>query len=164
MERRVAMSQQCSMRVRGYTPRDLPALHALDQECFAPAIAFSRSELLSCLNHPNSVVRIADLDCRIIGFAVGMVVVSGSAHVITLDVSREGRRQKVGTNLMRALHEEFRHGGAGASFLEVAVENTAARRFYEVLQYKYLEYLPGYYRNRNDALRMIRNLVDPFEG
>jgi ribosomal protein S18 acetylase RimI-like enzyme len=157
------MLQQVPMRIRGYTPQDLKVLYALDQDCFPPAVAFSRSELFSCLNSRNSVARIAELDRQIIGFAVGMMVDDASAHVITLDVVRGSRRQRVGTILMKTLHEEFRHGGAGVSFLEVDVENTAARCFYEMLQYKYLEYLPGYYRNRNDAFRMIRNLSEPDE-
>ena len=161
MAQRNPNSKPASLRIRGYTTGDFAVLHAMDLDCFPSGIAFTRPELLSCLNHRDSVVRIAELEERVVGFAVGMVIDSDSGHVVTLDVVREGRRQGIGTTLMSALHDEFRQVGASLCFLEVDVENAAARRFYERLQYKYLEYLPGYYRSHGDAFRMVRNLAEP---
>ena len=159
MAQRNHNSRPVSLYLRGYATGDLAALHAMDQNCFPPGIAFTRPELLSCLNHRNSVVRIAVLDEQIVGFAVGMTIDHDAGHVVTLDVVREGRRQGIGTTLMSALHDEFRQVGASLCFLEVDVENAAARRFYETLQYKYVEYLPGYYQNHGDAYRMVRDLA-----
>ena len=71
----------------------------------------------------------------------------------------EARRRKIGTALMSALHGEFRRQGSRISVLEVDIQDAAARRFYEGLNYKYLRILPGYYHGRSDACRMVLNLI-----
>lgn len=91
----------------------------------------------------------------IAGFVIGRIVVLPEAHILTLDVRPEMRRRNIGCILMDVIHGEFRLKGAKFSVLEVDVRNETARRFYEGLQYQYLEVLPGYYNGRSDAWRMI---------
>jgi [ribosomal protein S18]-alanine N-acetyltransferase len=145
--------------IREYRPSDMPFIHALDAVCFPADIAFSRSELLFFVNHQDSITRIAELDGKIVGFCVGRFAAPASAHVLTLDVVPGMRRSRIGTALMEVLHAEFCRMGATTCFLEVDVTNTAARRFYEGLQYNYLERLPDYYPGRSDAFRMVRKLI-----
>jgi ribosomal-protein-alanine N-acetyltransferase len=144
--------------IRDYRPSDMPSIHALDAICFPEGIAFSRSELLFFVSHRDSITRIAEAKGIIVGFAVGRFVAPAAAHVLTLDVAPGSRRGKIGTALMEVLHAEFCRMGAEASFLEVDVANAAARRFYEGLDYRYLERLPDYYQGRSDAFRMVRQL------
>jgi ribosomal protein S18 acetylase RimI-like enzyme len=155
----MAEGESNGLLIREYGPRDIRALHKLDRICFPADIAYSRSEMLHCVNQKGSITRIAELNGRIVGFAVGCLVDPLAAHVLTLDVIHSARRLKVGTALMNTLHEEFRSKGAEISFLEVDVANDAARRFYEGLRYKCLEILPGYYNGRSDAYGMIRELA-----
>jgi [ribosomal protein S18]-alanine N-acetyltransferase len=145
--------------ISGYQAEDIHRLHQIDAICFPPDIAFSRAELLSYTRHKFSITRIARLDGAIAGFAIGRIEKSHSAHVLTLDVLPDARRRKIGTALMSALHEEFRRQGSRISVLEVDVHNAAARRFYEKLHYNYSRMLPGYYRGRTDACRMVLALT-----
>jgi len=144
--------------IREYRPSDMPRIHALDAVCFPPEIAFSRSELLFFVSHRDSVTRVAEAKGDIVGFVVGRFVAPAAAHIHTLDVAPGARRSRIGTALMEVLHAEFCRMGAEASFLEVDVANAAARRFYEGLEYRYLERLPDYYQGRSDAFRMVRQL------
>lgn len=145
--------------IREYRLEDIEVLHEMDGLCFPPDVAFSLAEMLLYIKHKDSITRIAELENEIVGFAVGRFESPNSSHVITLDVIHAARRRKIGTALMDVLHDEFCRRGAVASLLEVEVGNAAARRFYEGLNYRYLEVLPGYYNGNGDALRMIRNLV-----
>ncbi len=141
--------------IRKYRPDDANRLHAIDQVCFPPGIAFSRGELLFYLNHPGSITLIAECGAQVIGFASGRVQPNHLAHVLTLDVLPEVRRQRIGTVLMSSLHSEFRKKAISQVVLEVSVQNVAARRLYEALRYEMRETLRGYYNSREDAYRMV---------
>ncbi len=56
---------------------------------------------------------------------------------------------------MDALHREFRTRRVVVAVLEVNAEDEGARRFYEKLEYEYVERVRGYYCGRMDAYRMI---------
>jgi [ribosomal protein S18]-alanine N-acetyltransferase len=145
-----------TLLIREYRPTDAPCLHRIDQVCFASDVAYSRSEMLFCLNHPGAITRIAERTSEVVGFAVGRIQADRFAHVLTLDVLPEARRQKVGTLLMNSLHDAFRNKDVVLAVLEVSTENLAARHLYEALQYQHLETVRGYYNGREDAYRMVR--------
>lgn len=141
--------------IREYRPQDLSTLHRIDRVCFAPEIAFSRDELLFYVRHPNAVSRVAEREGQIVGFAVGRLEQEGAGHILTLDVVPDERRAGTGTVLMNALHGEFRSRRVAVAVLEVNAEDEGARRFYEKLEYEYVERVPGYYCGTMDAYRMI---------
>ncbi len=142
--------------IRDYRPGDLRRLHQIDQICFAPDIAYSRPELFFYLRHKDSLARIAEWNDDIVGFVVGRVEGNQCAHVLTLDVIPEARRNRVGTALMNTLHEEFHKREIAMVFLEVDVSNRGALEFYKGLGYERTETLRGYYVGRSDAYRMVR--------
>ncbi len=128
----------------------------IDHTCFPPDIAFSKEFLAFHLNHPRSIARIAEKDARILGFVLGRADTHRGAHVLTLDVVPDARRQGIGAALMDALHGEILKWGIRKSFLEVGVGNVAAQQLYRKLRYRYLATLEGYYCGREDAFLMVR--------
>jgi [ribosomal protein S18]-alanine N-acetyltransferase len=144
------------LRIRQYRAEDLDALCRIDQICFPEYMAFSRAEFVLHLNHSERIARVAETSGRIIGFILARFQGASYAHVITLDVVPEARKRSVGTRLMNHLHKELKRRKISASVLEVSVRNLAAQRLYEKLEYKFLGTLPGYYRGREDAYRMVR--------
>jgi [ribosomal protein S18]-alanine N-acetyltransferase len=142
--------------IRPYLKADLARLHAIDQACFPPAIAYSLTELRFYLSGRKATGLVAEVSHLIAGFAVGRTEKNGLAHVITLDVLPGARRQGIGRALMEGLHAEFSRRGATHVILEVSVDNPGARRFYEKLGYRFVEILPGYYNGETDACLMIR--------
>jgi [ribosomal protein S18]-alanine N-acetyltransferase len=143
-------------RIRYTRPEDLGNLHEIDRICFPEHISFSRTELLFYLNHPKSIARVAEGLGRILGFVLAKVERGKQAHVITLDVIPEARQQNIGTMLMNEIHRELKKIGIQTIILEVGADNIPAQRLYEGLRYRYLDRLPGYYRGREDAYRMVR--------
>ena len=165
-----------AVSLRTYREADLPALHALDQVCFAQGIAYSYAELRSFLDHPSAFTAVAVEneaveDETILGFAIvrpmrrkpagaWMVARSEAAlHLLTIDVAPAARRRGVGSSLMRWVHAKAGELGSRVILLEVAVDNLSARRFYAALGFVEHGTIPGYYNGVTDALRMELSLT-----
>ncbi len=144
-----------TIKIREYRPEDVAHLHRIDQLCFPADIAFSKRELFYYLSNPGSITKVAEVSGNIVGFVLGRIQLDRLAHILTLDVVREARRNRIGTLLMESLHEVFRNRAVLLSVLEVSTKNLAALRLYEALNYQLLETLRGYYRGREDAYRMV---------
>jgi ribosomal protein S18 acetylase RimI-like enzyme len=147
-------------RIRSFSTEDLGELHEIDRICFPAHISFSRSELFHHLNHSKSITRVAEVPGRIIGFVVARLERGNRAHIITLDVIPDARKQKVGTMLMNEMHCELEKIGVRTVFLEVETGNLPAQRLYQGLRYQYVGLLERYYHGCEDAYRMAR-MTDP---
>jgi ribosomal protein S18 acetylase RimI-like enzyme len=144
------------IKIRRSGAEDVRILLEIDQICFPADVAFSRDEIASYLNHPKSIAWVAERAGRILGYVMAHIENDRFAHIVTLDIIPEARRQKIGTTLMNRMHKELRQRGVNVFILEVGVENSPAQMLYEKLQYQYLERLSGYYHGRQDAYRMAR--------
>jgi [ribosomal protein S18]-alanine N-acetyltransferase len=147
---------EAPLRIRNYREEDLDVLCRIDQICFPEYMVFSRADFVFHLSHPKRIARVAEASGRIIGFILVRIHGSSYAHVITLDVVPDARQRRVGTRLMDDLHKAIERRKIGACVLEVGVRNVTAQHLYEKLQYRYMGTLPGYYRDREDAYRMVR--------
>jgi [ribosomal protein S18]-alanine N-acetyltransferase len=144
------------LRIRNFQAEDLDALCRIDHICFPEYMAFSRAEFVSYLKHPKRIARVAETSGKMIGFILARIQRSSYAHILTLDVVPDARQCSVGTKLMTVLHKELKRLKIDTCVLEVGVRNRAAQRLYEKLQYQYAGILPGFYREHEDAYRMIR--------
>jgi ribosomal-protein-alanine N-acetyltransferase len=99
-----------------------------------------------------------DVNKRLTGWA-GVMVVADSAEVLTVGVIPSVRRQGLAVRLLDALLVEARSRGAVEAFLEVRVDNEAARKLYEREGFVQVGLRPGYYdHGRVDAVVMRREL------
>jgi ribosomal protein S18 acetylase RimI-like enzyme len=153
------------IRVRPYSPADFVTLHALDQQCFVPGIAYERDELRYFLSATNSTTFVAESVAAPASGIVGFVTVqlyrgrpSYQARIITIDVSPDARKQGIGTALMLAVEEYLRSQSASRVRLEVSVENLAAQQFYRRFGYSVVGSIPRYYLGAIDALSMQKDL------
>jgi ribosomal-protein-alanine N-acetyltransferase len=95
---------------------------------------------------------------RLLGWA-GVMVVADSAEVLTVGVIPSVRRQGLAVRLLDRLLVEARSRGAVEAFLEVRVDNEAARKLYEREGFIQVGLRPGYYdHGRVDAVVMRREL------
>jgi ribosomal-protein-alanine N-acetyltransferase len=85
-----------------------------------------------------------DGDGALLGWA-GVRVLTSTAEILTIGVVPEARRRGIATDLLAALLTEARDRGADEVFLEVRIDNDAARRFYEREGFVELGLRPGYY-------------------
>ena len=152
------------VRIREFFPDDFESLWRIDQECFAPGIAYSRRELLHYLKRPGAFTYLAERDGT--SEIAGFIVVEHDTrraigHVITLDVVADARRHGVGSALMKAADERLLKAGCKAVYLETAIDNTPAIQFYRRHGYTVLNVIPRYYKRKLDAFRMGKLLEVP---
>jgi len=146
--------------IRDSKLEDFETLWLMDQECFAPGIAYSKQELKLYMRRRGAFTLIAG-DER--GSIVGFIVVHDDAtgHIITIDVISSVRRAGVGSLLLRAAEDRLRERGSRAVGLETAVDNVSALSFYKRHGYNVIRTWPRYYSNGVDALVMRKELTAP---
>jgi ribosomal-protein-alanine N-acetyltransferase len=144
--------------IRDFKPEDFETLWRLDQECFAPGIAYSKQELRAYIRHRGAftLVAVDPDDGKTQGFIVAHAGPTG--HIVTIDVSQKARRASVGSTLLRSAEERLRDAGSQAVGLETAVDNLAALSFYKRHGYMVMRTWPHYYSNGVDALVLKKAL------
>jgi ribosomal protein S18 acetylase RimI-like enzyme len=155
-------------RLRDHRPGDLRRLWEIDQQCFARGIAYSQRELAHYIAKPGAFTLVAETATpggnetarkpRIVGFLVGHILPRGAGHIVTIDVLPEARRAGVGSLLMEECEARLRSAGSKAVYLETAVDNDTALRFYKRHRYSVLKTIPRYYLDSVDALLMGKKL------
>lgn len=150
------------LRLRDVTRSDLAALHALDQVCYPPGIAYSLSEMRYFLTRAGVIALIAeDSETRLAGFVIAQPMRYGKlkgGHVVTIDVAAESRRKRVATHLMDAVERRLVTLGAASVRLEVAADNLGAQCFYIKRGFAERGRIKGYYMGVLDALSMKKSL------
>jgi len=143
--------------IREFLPSDLDAAYRLDQLCFEPGIAYTKSEIRAFVARPGTVALVAESGGEMAGF--GIAHRSGSeGHVVTLDVSAADRCRGTGRLLLTETLERLRLQGAREVRLEVDVRNAGAIRFYEKMGFRRTRVLKSYYGAGRDGLEMTREL------
>ncbi len=139
------------MRIRGATVDDVVAVTLLEEELF-PGDAWSLESVTEEVTGPNRHALVA---CTDDGDVVGYVVAMQVDEVLDLHriaVVPLERRTGVARQLLTAVQEAGREGGARRMLLEVSDGNEAALRFYAGAGFVEIDRRPGYYRDGTDAL------------
>ena len=158
--------------LRDFRPEDFEILWSIDQQCFAPGIAYSRRELSIYIHRRGSFTVVAEghsqqgstevianHDSRIVGFIVAEANRRGIGHIISIDVLPGARRFGVGSKLLAVAEDRLRSDGCRAVVLETAVENISALSFYKHHLYHVVKAVPRYYSNGTDALVLEKELA-----
>ena len=143
--------------LRAHEPRDFNALLRLDEGCFPPGIAYSKTMLRYFLKMPSADGMVAE-DC---GKIVGFILTEENpplAHVITLDVAESHRRQGVGSALLGESEKNLALRGVRTILLETATDNEAGVAFWQRHGYRIEATLKRYYLRRIDAYEMRKIL------
>ncbi len=97
---------------------------------------------------------------RLMGFAV-MSFGDEHAHLVLMAVRPAGQRRGIARRMTDWLLETAATAGVASIHLELRAQNKDAYAFYRALGFTETLRLPGYYRGRETAVRMIRVLRAP---
>jgi ribosomal-protein-alanine N-acetyltransferase len=109
------------------------------------------------IRNGDTVTLIGADGARTIAFAI-MHFGDEHAHLNLLAVRPTHQRTGLGTRLVDWLMESAQVAGIAMVSLELRTSNDDARRFYLALGFTEAAYIPGYYRGRETAVRMVREL------
>ena len=145
------------VQVRSFVAADFDSLWRIDAQCYAPEIAYSRRTLRAFLRLPGSECLVAEENGVILGFI--LTDRDGPAgHIITLDVTPEARRKRIGTALLDAAHTSLSAHGVREVSLETSTVNQPAIAFWRKHGYLPCGILSNYYENGEDAFGMSKSL------
>jgi ribosomal-protein-alanine N-acetyltransferase len=149
-----------SIIIKNASLKDLERLYEIEKECFAHE-AFSKKQIAYFLKASNAVNLVAKVDGEIAGFIAGLIEQYGASmvgHIYTIDVAPKYRRMGVGLKLLEEMEKDFAKRGAEACFLEVRINNLAARQLYQKRGYIELEKLNNYYARGIHGIRLKKEL------
>lgn len=159
--------------LRDFRREDFDSLWRIDQECFAPGIAYSRLELAAYIRLRGSFTLVAEplvnggetsakadvvATPKVLGFIVARARRNGIGHILTIDVPRASRRSGVGSRLLNTAEDRLREAGCRAVVLETAVDNSSALAFYKRHRYSVAKTIPRYYSTGVDAFVLEKEL------
>lgn len=119
--------------------------------------SWTQPRIIGHIKSPDSVVVVADQNSPVIAFAV-MRFGYEEAHLNLLAVKPQHRRAGVGRRLVEWLEKSAIVAGISVIYLEVRESNESAQAFYRKLGYCRVKQLSGYYRGRESAICMARDL------
>ncbi len=121
---------------------------------------YDRARVAELIADRDNVVVVARHDPRIAGFA-SMSFRDDRAHLALLAVQPLHQRQGVASALMRWLTASAEVAGVASIHVELRESNAPARALYERAGFNETLRIPGYYRGRETAVRMMRLLRAP---
>jgi ribosomal-protein-alanine N-acetyltransferase len=116
----------------------------------APAVA-------RAIGDADTLTVVADDGTGLVGFAI-MQFSDERAHLSLLAVQLRAQRRGVGRQLLHWLIDSALAAGIGEIGLELRAGNHVALGFYRALGFSVVSLVPGYYRQREAAIRMQRVL------
>ncbi len=152
-----AYNRAMPVTLRAQEQRDFVALLRLDQTCFPPGIAYSKTMLRYFLKLPSADGTVAEDDGKIVGFILTEEN-PPLAHVITLDVAETHRRRGTGSALLAESEKNLALRGVRTILLETATDNEAGVAFWQRHGYRIEATLKRYYLQRVDAYEMRKIL------
>ncbi len=145
--------------VRLAEPRDAQAIALMSRDLVESGLGwkYDAARILKAIRNPDTLAPVACERGRIEGFAI-MEFGEERAHLVLLAVRPAQRRMGIGRRLVDWLVTSARTAGIASLHLELRAGNEAARGFYRAMGFDETIVVPGYYRGRESALRMIRVL------
>ncbi|MGH9715623.1 MAG: GNAT family N-acetyltransferase [Candidatus Acidiferrales bacterium] len=162
-----------TIQLRPYALADFEKLHEIDQACYEPRIAYSRTEMRRYLRFPGADCVVAEATPQekraevaesggdaptLIGFCI-------TAHrgpwgyIITMDVLAAYRRSGVGSMLLAESEKRMAARGVRQIGLETATNNFAAIAFWQKHGYGKSGVRKNYYPGGRDAYSMAKRLA-----
>jgi [ribosomal protein S18]-alanine N-acetyltransferase len=141
---------------------DAPHLAVLARDLIETGLGWGyRPHRIAALIHERETVTlVARGRARPLGFAITRFG-DERAHLILLAVQPAHQRRGVGRRLVEWLVHSALVAGMSSIHVELRASNAPALAFYRSLGFSETFRVPGYYRGRETALRMIRMLRAP---
>lgn len=151
-----------AVALRPYTPADFDKIYAIDQACYEPRIAYSRTELRQYLRFPGADCVVAEAmrensAAAMIGFCM-TARKDTWGYVVTMDVLAEYRRSRVGSMLLAEAERRLVAAGVREIGLETATDNAPAIAFWQKHGYRKSGVRKNYYPGGRDAYSMAKRL------
>ncbi len=147
------MTGSAELRIRPVRDSDLDRILDIEETAFPNPYPLGYLRFLARSNPETFMV--AENELGIVGYIIADIRHGREGHIISVAVKESERRRGVARRLIEGVSREFEKSGVGVVKLEVRVSNLAAIALYHAMGYRDLDIMSGYYRDGEDALRMV---------
>jgi len=140
-------------------PGDAQALAIMSRDLIEAGLGwvYRTERFARLISHAETVALVARASDRAVGFAV-MEFGEERAHLIVLAVDPRYQRAGIARRMIEWLLKSAVTAGVTSVHVELRADNEAAFALYRSLGFSETLRVPGYYRGRETAIRMIRML------
>lgn len=148
--------------IRLATTADAVSIAAMSRDQIEQGLPWSWTEarVLAAIRNPETNVAVIGERGALRGFGI-IAYRDDTAHLLLFSVDPAHRRRGLGCTLLSWLEEVALTMGITRVVVECRRDNAPARNFYAVSGYHELAITRGYYRGREDAVRLEKWLRDP---
>lgn len=169
------MSAAVKITLRSYSTADFETLYKIDQACYPPDTAYSRSDMRAYLGFEGAECIVAEVGAdnpspekrkradsgdapkKIAGFCISARR-DKDGYIVTMDVLEEHRRLGIATSLLAEIEKRLAANGVVRVGLETATDNQAGVAFWQKHGYRTRGVRKGYYPGRRDAHAMTKKI------
>ncbi|AUG07447.1 ribosomal-protein-alanine acetyltransferase [Pseudomonas sp. S09G 359] len=139
-------------------PDDVPALCALEQQCFS-GDRLSRRSFHWMIRRAHGQLLVAQSDGQLLGYGLVLLRKGNSlARLYSLAIAEHARGLGVGTQLLARIETYAAEHACSHLRLEVRTDNPAALSLYERNGYRRFARVDDYYEDHTSALRLEKAL------
>jgi ribosomal-protein-alanine N-acetyltransferase len=144
------------------TPSDAPVIALMSRDLVETGLGweYRPARIAALIDDPDTLSVVACEADRLLGFAI-LAVGDERAHLVLLAVRPQHQRRGIGRELVAWLLESCKVAGVASVHVELRARNSAAVALYASSGFAETLRVPGYYRGREAAIRMVRILRVP---
>jgi [ribosomal protein S18]-alanine N-acetyltransferase len=139
-----ADSRHLPVHIRWMIRRDMPAVLAIEQECFE--FPWQEDDFIRCLRQRNCIGMVAEASERVVGFMV-YELQKHRLHLLNFAVSEKFRRRAVGSQMARKLISKLSYDRRSRVMLEVRETNLQAQLFFKAVGFRAVSVLRKFYED-----------------
>jgi ribosomal-protein-alanine N-acetyltransferase len=146
-------------KIKLATERDAQRIAEMSRDMIESGLGWSWTpqRILDSIRDKNTNVAVAYENQTLIGFAI-MEYEPEECHLVLLATAAAYRRKRVASTLLTWLEKTALTAGIGVIYLEARMNNLGARAFYRRLGYREIKVITRYYRGRESAVRIAKDL------
>ena len=140
-------------------PSDAPALAVMSRDLVEAGLGwvYRTERFTRLISHDETVALVARANDNPVGFAV-MEFGEERAHLVVLAVAPKHQRMGIARRMIEWLLKSAITAGVTSVHVELRADNEPAFALYRSMGFSETLRVPGYYRGRETAIRMIRML------
>jgi ribosomal-protein-alanine N-acetyltransferase len=144
------------------SPSDAPGIALLARDLIEAGLGwgYRPQRIVDLIRDRETITLTARARSRLVGFAV-MRFGDERAHLLLLAVDAPHQRRGIARTMIEWLVKSARTAGMTSIHVELRANNLPAFEFYRAVGFAETFRVPGYYRGRETAVRMIRMLRRP---
>lgn len=153
-------ASELKIAIRKMNASDLSTVMEIEKEAFPDPYTEEQMKY-DLMENPVAQILVAVVDANVVGF-LDFMITFDSSTIVQIAVDEKYRDRGIGTRLLGEMLKILKSQQDEVDFLalEVRLSNVRAQKFYKKHAFEVITTKKSYYSNGEDALYLVRNLIN----